>query len=330
MDFSSIIGQQEIISSLKRSLSEDRIGHATIFSGSAGMGKKTIAHIYAGLLLCENPQSWSMCGQCTACRLFDNDSNPDYHRINTEDLSIGVDLIRGIQGDVAIKPVYSKHKVYVIEDAVKMTDQAQNCLLKTFEEPPHYVVIILLTTNYEALLETIRSRAQHLHFKKYSREQVIRALTDRLGNDHDRVKLAADYADGNIGAALELAESGDFSRLRNEIITFLPGVTKGKAQVILECSAFLEEQRDNAGLLLNIMLLYFRDLLVMCETGNENMLINSDKKDMIVNNARTGCSCRLIDNIETIEAARRALKQNANYQLVIDNMLIKLREDYKW
>lgn len=328
MDFSSIIGQREVISSLKRSLSEDRIGHATIFSGSAGMGKKTIAHIYAGLLLCEDPQSGTMCGQCTACRLFENDSNPDYHRINTEDSSIGVDLIREIQGDVAIKPVYSKHKVYVIEDAVKMTDQAQNCLLKTFEEPPHYVVIILLTTNYEALLETIRSRAQHLHFNKYTREQVTQALADRFGNNNDLISLAVDYSDGNIGAALELAESGDFSRLRDRIMTYLPGITKGRTQDIFEFSVFMDEQKGNVGLLLNIMLLYYRDLLVMCETGNENMLINSDKKDMIVNNARTGCSSRLIGSIEAIEAARKALKQNANYQLVIDNMLIKLREDY--
>ncbi len=330
MDFSGIIGQQEVISSLKRLLSENRIGHAYIFSGSAGMGKKTVAHIFAGLLLCEKPQTGAMCGQCSACRLFKNDSNPDYQRINTEEQSIGVELIRELQGDVAIKPVYSAHKVYVIEDAVKMTVQAQNCLLKTFEEPPSYVVILLLTSNYEALLETIRSRAQHLHFSKYSREQVTQALTDRTGKSRDLIAPAVDYSDGNIGAALELAESGEFSRLRNQVMAFLPGIAKGKTQDILDYSAFMEEQKDNAGLLLNVMLLYYRDLLVMSETGNENMLINSDKKDMIVHNnaARTGCSSRLIDNIEAIEAARRALKKNANYQLVIDQLLFKLREDF--
>lgn len=330
MNFSGIIGQQEVINSLKRSLSENRIGHAYIFSGSAGMGKKTIAHIFSGLLLCENPQSGAICGQCTACRLYKNDSNPDYHRINTEESSIGVELIRELQGDVAIKPVYSAHKVYVIEDAVKMTVQAQNCLLKTFEEPPSYVVILLLTDNYEALLETIRSRAQHLHFKKYTREQVIRALIDRTGKSYELIAPAVDYSDGNIGTALELAESGEFSLLRDRVMSFLPGIAKGEVQDILEFSAFMEEQKGNAGLLLNVMLLYYRDLLVMSETGNENMLINSDKKDMIVRNkgARTGHSSRLIVNIEAIEAARRALKKNANYQLVIDQLLFKLREDY--
>ena len=330
MDFSDIIGQQEVISSLKRSLSENRIGHAYIFSGSAGMGKKTIAHIFAGLLLCNDSQSGTMCGQCPACHLFKNDSNPDYHRINTEEQSIGVELIRELQGDVAVKPVYSSHKVYVIEDAVKMTIQAQNCLLKTFEEPPGYVVIILLTSNYEALLETIRSRAQHVHFNRYSKAQVVQALIERTGKNNDIITLAADYADGNIGAALELAESGEFSRLREQVMAFLPGIAKGKTQDILSFSAFMEEQKDNAGLLLDVILLYYRDLLVMSETGNENMLINSDKKDMIVHNnsSQTGCSSRLIDNIEAIVAARRALRRNANYQLVIDQLLFKLREDF--
>lgn len=329
MDFSGIIGQQEIIGNLKRQLVEDRVGHAYIFSGPAGMGKKTIAHIFAGILLCENPQAGAMCGRCKACMLFENESNPDFHTIAIqEELSIGVDRIREIQSDVAIRPMYSKRKVYIVEDAVKMTDQAQSCLLKTFEEPPHYVVVILLADNYEKLLETIRSRAQHLQFKRYTHAQVSQALTERLGSENALIELAADYCDGNIGTALELAGSSDFSRLRNRLFELLPGIAKGRTQEILDYTAFLEDERDNADLLLDIMQLYYRDLLVMCETGNENMLINSDKRVMIKNNARTCCGSGLVSDIEAIGEVRRALKQNANYQLAIDNMLIKLREVY--
>ena len=327
MNFNSIIGQSEVTDSLKRSLSENRVGHAYIFTGSAGMGKKTIAQLFAGLLLCENPQSGSTCGKCTACLLYENGSNPDYHRINTEDASIGVDRIRDIQGDVSIKPMYSKRKVYVIEDAVKMTDQAQNCLLKTFEEPPSYVVVILLATNYEMLLETIRSRAQRLNFRKYTYEQVCQALAEKYGMRSTLLELAAGYSDGNIGMALELAGSGEFTILRERIFELLPGVAKGRMDEVLEFTAFMEENRDSIDLLLDIMLLYYRDLLLVCETGNGNVLINSDKKDMIFINARMYCSRRIIDNIAAIEAVRRAIKQNANYQLAIDNLLIKLRED---
>lgn len=327
MNFNGIIGQKEVISSLKRSLSEDRIGHAYIFTGPAGIGKKTIAHIFAGLLLCENPRSGAACGKCTACLLYGNGSNPDYRRINTEDASIGVDRIREVQGDVAIKPMYSRRKVYVIEDAGKMTDQAQNCLLKTFEEPPSYVVVILLAVNYEMLLETIRSRAQRLNFRKYSYEQVCQAVAERYGRGSNLLELAAGYSDGNIGVALELAGSGEFTLLRDRVFELMAGVAKGRMDDILDFTAFMEENKDSADILLDIMLLYYRDLLVVCETGNENILINSDKKDIIFNNAQMYRGCRVIDNIAAIEAVRRALKQNANYQLAIDNMLIKLRED---
>lgn len=328
MDFSGIIGQKEVVGSLERALSENRVGHAYIFTGPAGMGKKTIAHLFAGLLLCDAPKDGKTCGKCIPCQLFDNGSNPDFHRIDTDEASIGVGMIRDVQGDVAIKPMYSKRKVYIVEDAAKMTEQAQNCLLKTFEEPPEYVVIMLLTANYEALLETVRSRAQHLHFKKYTRDQVRQALTPILGKEDGKAGLAIDYADGNIGLALELTGSGDFSRLREHVLELLPDVEKGKTTGILEFTAFIEENRDSVGLLLDIMLLYYRDLLIMCETGNENMLINSDKKDMIFNNAQMRTSRGIVGRIDALEAARRALKQNANMQLVVDNLLISLREDF--
>ncbi len=328
MDFKDVIGQREVIGSLERSLSEGRIGHAYIFSGPAGIGKKTIARIFAGLLLCEAPQDNTACGSCKPCLMLENDSNPDYHSIICEELSIGVDLVREIQSDIILKPMYSRRKVYIIEEAAKMTEQAQNCLLKTFEEPPGYAVVILLTTNYDKLLETVRSRAQHLKFGKYSREQVCKALEDRYGRDDGTFGLAADYSDGNIGTALELAGTGDFSSLREQMLELLPWVAQGKARSILDFSAFMDNNKENTDMLFEIMLLYYRDLLVMSETGTENMLINSDKKDIILNNARKYRSNRLISNIDAIGAARRALKQNANYQLVIDNLLIRLREDH--
>ena len=329
MDFSGIIGQKRVVESLQRSLAENRVGHAYIFTGPAGMGKKTIARIYAGLLLCENPKHGSSCRKCTACLLDENGTNPDFHRI-TGDNSIGVDLIREMQEDVIIKPVYSKRKVYIIEDAGKMTEQAQNCLLKTLEEPPSYVVVILLADNYEMLLETIRSRAQRLNFTRYTSEEVIKAVTAKYGDNPELSRLAAEYSDGNIGKALELAGSSEFKQLREKVCELLAGALEGNAKILMDFSAFLEENRENIEIILEIIQLYFRDMLVAYETGNENMLINSDKKDMIINNARIYSSSRILSTIDTIWELKRALRQNANYQLVVDNLLIKLQEDNRW
>ncbi len=327
MNFNDIIGQGKVIGSLKRALTENRVGHAYIFTGPDGIGKKTIARIFAGLLLCEAPKDGAVCGSCMPCRMYENGSNPDYNAVISDEASIGVDLIRQIQSDVAIKPMYSKHKVYVIEDATKMTDQAQNCLLKTFEEPPPYVVVILLSNNYDALLETIRSRAQRINFNKYTYEQVYQAVMQKYGGEVKQVELAVSYADGNIGVALELAGSGELSQLRDKTLELVTGAARGDIDKILKFEAFMDENKDSIGLILDILLLYYRDLLVVCETGNEKILINSDKKDMILTNVRMYSNRRIISNIAVVEEIRRAVKQNANYQLLIDKLLIKLRED---
>ena len=279
MDFESVIGQREVIDNLKRSLSEDRVSHAYIFSGPQGIGKKTIARIFAGLLLCDDLRGGAACGRCKPCLLMESGTNPDYISIRTDGLSIGVDAIRRMQGDTVLMPMYSRRKVYVIEDAAKMTDQAQNCLLKTFEEPPGYVVVILLTTNYENLLETVRSRARHLQFRKYTYDQVIQAIRVRFGKKGHVMELIAGYSDGNIGAALELAGSGEFSALRGQLFRILPGVASGRTEDIFEMYAFLENNRENIGVLMDIMLVYYRDILVAKEGGGESMLINQDKKD---------------------------------------------------
>jgi DNA polymerase-3 subunit delta' len=330
MDFNGIIGQGKVIGSLKRALAENRVGHAYIFSGPDGIGKKTIARIFAGLLLCEDPKDGASCGSCIPCRMYENGSNPDYHAVACDEASIGVDLIRQMQSDVAIKPMYSKRKVYIIEDASKMTEQAQNCLLKTFEEPPPYVVIILLSNNYDALLETIRSRAQRINFSKYTYEQVYQAVMQKYAGVAKQVELAVSYADGNIGIALELAGSGELSILRDKTLELVTCAARGETDKILEFETFLDDNKESIGLILDILLLYYRDLLVMSETGNENILINSDKKDMILKNVRMYSNRRILSSIAAVEEIRRAVKQNANYQLSMDKLLIKIREDTGW
>ena len=327
MNFDDIIGQMEVKHTLLNSLLRDRVSHAYVFNGPPGIGKRTVAAIFAGLLLCTDLREGKACGRCQACLLYGGGSNPDFRRTWTEEAGIGVDEIREIQGDVAVRPMYSKRKVYIIENADKMTVQAQNCLLKTLEEPPSYVVIILTVSNYEAMLETIRSRAMRLTFKKYTDEQVRQAVRSSCAEVNAGMDFITAYAGGVIGAALELAGSAEFAVLREKTVDMLAKIRGAGLSEVLGFSSFFEENRDSIDLVLEMMAVYYRDLLVARETGNENMLINSDKKDIIFINAEAYKPRRLLDHIGHIEAARRALKQNANYQLAIDNMLIKLQED---
>jgi len=328
MDFSTIIGQEDIIASLESSIAEKRVGHAYIFSGPRGVGKKTVARAFASALLCDRPDFGKSCGECLQCRMFASGSNPDYREIDSEGASIGVDSIREVQSDVVIRPAYSQRKVYLIIDAERMTVQAQNSLLKTLEEPPEYAVIMLTTSNYGALIDTVRSRAVKYALKNNTADEVREVLLSKYGSNLKSVDFITAYSGGIIGTALELAGSDEFISMREKTLEIILKLSKPGLAEIFDLYKFFEHNKDYVDTILDIMVLFYRDLLLMKKAAGENMLINSDKKDIILDSISNFSSEKLIKNIETVEIARRNIKQNANYQLSIEVMLMKLKEEY--
>jgi DNA polymerase III subunit delta' len=325
MNFNDIIGQKEVINGLVNGIKNDRVGHAYVFSGPRGIGKKTLAKLYAGMLLCKEPKTHGSCGECIPCRMYANGSNPDFYSIGMDDSGIGVDEIRKLQSDIIIRPLYSDRKIYLIANAENMTVQAQNCLLKILEEPPRYVVIILTASNYNALMETIRSRTVRFNFRKNSRDEIKQVIEKQFGNGFKSVNFIASYADGVIGTALDLAGSDEFYELREKTIeNILKLARDGKLVQVFEIYDFFEKNKASIDTILDIMILFYRDLMVLKNTGKENILINSDKKDIILSNVPGFTAQKLAQNIEEIENARRHIKQNANFQLSVEVMLMKL------
>ncbi len=327
MDFDGIIGQEDIVKGLKDSIKSGRVGHAYIFSGQKGLGKKTIAETFAGALLCEKQYGDRICGECLPCRMLKEGSNPDFFVAGTADETINVDEIRNLQSDTIIRPLYSARKVYLIPDADNMTIQAQNSLLKIFEEPPAYTVIILTTSNYDALIETIRSRAVRYSFKKYSSGEIEKVMNKKFMPDPGKIDLIISYSDGILGTALKLAGSDEFVEIRNKTIEMLFKINNSKLSDVFGIYTYFEENKSNIGVILDTMLLVYRDLLVLRKACKENILINSDKKDIILSNVEKFSAAKLIRNIEQIENTRRNIDINANYQLSIEVMLMKLREE---
>ncbi len=328
MDFSGIIGQRHVVDGLINAVRNERVGHAYIFSGPSGIGKKSVAKAFAGMLLCKELVNGTRCGSCMPCQLFLNGSNPDFYVIGQGGSSIGIDEIRNMQSDVIVKPMYSKRKVYLIQNAENMTVQAQNCLLKTLEEPPGYAVLILTTSNYFSLMETIRSRSLRYNFIKNNFQEVKDFLKEKIGNENKEIDFLASYADGVIGKALELAESTEFTDIRKKTFNMLDTLSKeSKLVQIFDMYDLFEKNKDNVDIIFDVMILFYRDVLACKKTGKENMLINSDKKDMIISNASNYTTQKLIRNVECIEEARKNIKQNANYQLSIEVMLMRLQEE---
>ena len=327
MNFSDIIGQNEVVSTLKAVLRDDSARHAYIFAGPEGIGKRMVARVFAAALLCSGRNFADRCENCQTCRLFDSGTNPDFYVVEAEGASISVDDIRRMQHDVSIRPMYSSKKVYLVAEADKMTVQAQNCLLKTLEEPPGYAVIVLTTSNSNSLLETIRSRSIIYNFRKNTDEEVKACILKREVKEVAGLDFIVSYADGVPGMALTLIESGDFRLNRDKAVEVILQLKSSKLLEIFNVYDFFEENKDNIDSILDIMLLFYRDLLIAKKSGNENILINSDKKDIILRNVDGFEMGKLIDNIAAIEEARRNIKQNANYQLAIEVMLMKLQEE---
>lgn len=327
MDFNSIVGQKDIIESLKNAITEERVGHAYMLAGPHGIGKRLLALTFAKILLCESPKDGKCCGVCMQCKMQKSGTSPDLYVIDTDEQSIGVDEIRDLQSDIVIKPAYSKRKVYVIADCDKMTVQAQNCLLKTLEEPPRYATILLTASNMGVILETIHSRTIHYNMKKNTNKEVYDYLVNNYGGKLDNTEFIAAFSDGIIGTAIEAAESSDFLMLRENVIQVLLKLCSKKMLDIFKACDFFEKNKTDIENILNIMLLFYRDMLIAKVSREENMLINSDKKDIILNNVDIFSLHGLVNCIEIIEMTKLNLKKNANYQLSIEVMLMKLQEE---
>ena len=166
LGFNDIIGHEEIIRHLKNAIQTEKVSHSYIFTGDPGSGKKLLAGTYAMTLQCEEGGT-EPCGHCDSCKKAIGKNHPDIIMVTHEKPNvITIDEIREqIINDVDIKPYCSPYKIYIVANAELMNPQAQNALLKTIEEPPEYAVIMLLTSNIDALLPTIRSRCVRLDLK---------------------------------------------------------------------------------------------------------------------------------------------------------------------
>jgi DNA polymerase III subunit delta' len=233
-ELNDLVGQDHLRDWISDVIESEKIGHAYVFSGTEGMGKKTFATIFAKLCLCNNIKKskreessrssggdfLESCGFCHSCKTFESGTNPDFYFLIRENKSIGVDDIRKLQENIHIAPMYSERKVYLIPEAELMTDPSQNALLKTLEEPPPNVMIILLTTNMDKFLETISSRVVRKDLKKYTKLE-IQGFLNREFSTQENLDFIAGIADGNMGKAIRLMEDQNFMEFREVVFSII-------------------------------------------------------------------------------------------------------------
>lgn len=225
LEFKDILGHEQIKEHFQNAAATGKVSHAYILSGEEGMGKKTLANAFAMTLLCEEGGR-EPCMQCHACKQVLSGNHPDLIYVTHEKpASMGVDDIREqINDTIQIRPYSANYKIYIVDEAEKMTVQAQNALLKTIEEPPAYAVILLLTTNPDGFLPTILSRCVQLKLKPLPDSMIRGYLTEKMGVSEGQSELYAAFARGNLGKAKRLAESEDFRQSYEQILNILKNI----------------------------------------------------------------------------------------------------------
>ncbi|MBY2231523.1 DNA polymerase III subunit delta' [Clostridioides difficile] len=311
MYFENIIGQDFAKRYLTNSIKKNKLNNAYMFEGMDGIGKKKFADELSKLLLD-----------------YENlENSPDYVLIKPDGNSIKIAQIRNLQSDIVIRP-HKDYKIYIINNAEKMTVEAQNALLKTLEEPPNYAIIILVTNNKESLLETIKSRCDIIKFSPIPIEDLKRYLIN-TGIEEERAQLLAIFSRGSIENALNLSQSSEFSMMREDIQQYIQIMLDKNIVEILNIPNNMEKYRGKIIALLDMMINYFRDIILLKENVNKNMLINVDKLVFIQNMSGKISYSQLSKIIDIIEDAKSKIKSNCNFNISIQVMSLNIYEVIK-
>lgn len=327
LSFSSMIGQEAVKEHLQKSLQSAKISHAYIFYGEKGSGKKSLAELFARTLQCGQGKT-EPCNQCISCKQALHYNHPDIIYVQHEKPAIiSVDEIRKqVNNSIGIKPYSSDHKVYIIDEAEKMNVQAQNALLKTLEEPPSYAVIILLTSNLEALLQTIRSRCVTLTMKPISDVQIQRYLMKEEKLPDYKAGICVAFARGNVGRAKELATSTEFEELKDETLQLLQQLPDKSLSEVVAFAKTKADKNANTEAFLELLQMWYRDVLLYKATGNAKQLIFGEELSHIKKMALKITYEGLNRMLDSIEQARNRLASNVNAELTLEWLLLVAQE----
>ena len=333
-----VFGQAGAVRAMERVLVSGRPSHAYIFHGPPMVGKRTLALAFARALLCVGEDR--PCGECRPCRDIARGAHPDLrllpaaedggragHKPATSKGSIGIDQIRELRLDSVLSPAEGMWKVYIVTEADRLTPDAMNALLKTLEEPPHHVVLMLLVERPETLLPTITSRCQLVRLPSTERAELSRILQSHWTVDPARADLLAQVSGGRVGWAVNALSDPTVLAERAERLDLLRTVIRGGTINRLEVASRLAERyskgKDDVQLVLGDWLSWWRDVLLV-QQGCREAVVNTDQTDELEASARRVSPSALRAAVAAFAPASDALSANVNPRLVLEHLLLSL------
>ncbi len=343
--FEEILGHKKEVSHLEQAIRSGKVSHAYIFNGEKGTGKNMLAKAFAQTLQCEripipsgeftgqdaaeNAMKIVPCGECHSCKQAASGNHPDIIFLQHEKpASIGVDDVRDqLVGDAQIRPYNGRYKIYIISDAEKMTVQAQNAILKTIEEPPEYVIVLLLTANDRALLDTIRSRCVTLNLKPVPDDVVKEYLMDQIQIPDYQADICAAFAQGNIGKAVRLASSEDFNAIKSSAMRLIRSAGDMEISAIIDYVKEVQDYRISIQDYLDILALWYRDMVYYKATKDIDGIVFKDELRTIRETVQR-CSYEGAEEVmKAIETAKARLSANVNFDLTMELLFLVIKEN---
>lgn len=320
---SNFIKGQRMLEILLSEVRNKTVSHGYILEGPKGSGKKTAAHIFAAALLCEGENK--PCGVCGGCVKLAASTHPDIITVEpNEKGNIKIEAVRAASDELFMRPKLSARKILIIQNADCMNTAAQNALLKSFEEPPAYGVVVLLSENSQKLLPTIRSRGVKLRAEAFPAEKIKAYVEKEFPLYGDKSAFVSSYSGGNVGRAREICSDEEFFAMRKEMFLALKEMGKGKESIFKTASVFEYKNKMNAqtkAMAFELMLSFLRDALVL-KTGGK--IINADCTEQIADFSSTVTASGIISAVEIAAENAEKLNISMNYGLWIVNMLIEI------
>ena len=312
--FEAIVGHETQIAVLRRTLRTGRVAGAYLFAGPDGVGKRTLARTFAAALNCLQ-SSDDACGTCLSCRKIADENHSDVRVVAPDGATFKVEQVREIQRQISWKPIEGRYKVFVLLDVDRMRAEGANALLKTLEEPPGTGVLILVASNANALLPTIRSRCQLLKFRTVPVDTLASGLAAR-GVSPDRSREIALLSQGRVADALTWAASE-------------APMSGGTVPEVLTSpsllSAFrLAERWQNHPELLDSLLTWYRDLLWVSVGGDSRALTHPQQRASLELLARQTRTSILRDNMKAVMEAQGRVRRNINATLAMESLALRL------